>query len=284
MWVPTNSANRWRELLRELWFSYCSSREMPFREWNSYCENQFLNSESCSENILELRELREWPFHSESVFPEIGVVLRLLMQEKHFQQGVVGEGQPKSSHLFPFLPLFPLSWALPTLLQSFHLLLPSPQVATSSSIFHRIIHAGSVFSAFWAWQNLCSCPMFRTQPPLSFLQPPKENTEIATLHNAMWHYFARFRLKICYYSWPPKSPTFWSLLILPWLFTIWNIGIGQRGGVGRGRVGNLVVAKSSKTAVLVLLAWFFDEGLCKSSWHPAWDYKNIFIVLNPLFL
>ena len=25
-----------------------------------------------------LRELREWPFHSESVFPEIGVVPRLL--------------------------------------------------------------------------------------------------------------------------------------------------------------------------------------------------------------
>ena len=64
------------ELLRELWFSYCSSREMPFREWN------FAFRESLSELLREcpgtLREFREWPSHSESVFPEIGVVLRLL--------------------------------------------------------------------------------------------------------------------------------------------------------------------------------------------------------------
>ena len=37
------------------------------------------HSESCSENALEFRELlREWPFHSESVFFKIGVVRRFL--------------------------------------------------------------------------------------------------------------------------------------------------------------------------------------------------------------
>ena len=34
---------------------------------------------------------------------------------------------------------------------------------------------------------------------------PEENTAIATLHNTMRHYFARFRLKICFCSWPPKQ-------------------------------------------------------------------------------
>ena len=59
-----------RELLREFWFSCCSSREMSFREGISYSENQFPNSQSCSKNTPELSE----SFHSESVFPEIGVV------------------------------------------------------------------------------------------------------------------------------------------------------------------------------------------------------------------
>ena len=42
----------------------------------SHSQNHFLNSESCSENTLELSESsdQEWPFHSERVFPEIGVV------------------------------------------------------------------------------------------------------------------------------------------------------------------------------------------------------------------
>ena len=68
-----------RELLRELWLSYCSSREMPFREW------KFVFRDSVSEfrELLReypgtLRELRKWPFHSESVFPEIGVVPTLV--------------------------------------------------------------------------------------------------------------------------------------------------------------------------------------------------------------
>ena len=63
-----------RELLRELWFSHRSSREwnFVFREWN------FQFRELLREYPGTLRELREWPFHSESVFPEIGVVPRLL--------------------------------------------------------------------------------------------------------------------------------------------------------------------------------------------------------------
>ena len=82
-----------RELLRELWFSYCSSRGMPFREWNFvFREMNFEFRELLREypgTLPELREypgtlpeLREWPFHFESVFPEIGVVPRLLNKER----------------------------------------------------------------------------------------------------------------------------------------------------------------------------------------------------------
>ena len=68
-----------RELLRELWFLYCPSREVPFREWNFvFREWNFEFRELLREYPGTLRELREWPFHSESVFPEIGVVPRLL--------------------------------------------------------------------------------------------------------------------------------------------------------------------------------------------------------------
>ena len=68
-----------RELLRELWFSYCSSRGMPFREWNFvFREWNFKFRELLREYPGTLQELREWLFHSESVFPEIGVVPRLL--------------------------------------------------------------------------------------------------------------------------------------------------------------------------------------------------------------
>ena len=68
-----------RELLRELWFSYCSSRGMPFREWNFvFRELNFEFRELLREYPGTLPELREWPFHSESVFPEIGVVPTLL--------------------------------------------------------------------------------------------------------------------------------------------------------------------------------------------------------------
>ena len=69
-----------RELLRELWVSYWSSRERPFREWNFVFREWNLQfRELLREYPGTLRELREWPFHSESVFPEIGVVPRLLI-------------------------------------------------------------------------------------------------------------------------------------------------------------------------------------------------------------
>ena len=68
-----------RELLQELWLSYCSSRGMPFREWNFvFREWNFEFRELLREYPGTLPELREWPFPFESVFPEIGVVPRLL--------------------------------------------------------------------------------------------------------------------------------------------------------------------------------------------------------------
>ena len=64
-----------RELLRESWFLYCPSRGMPFREWNFvFREWNFEFRELLREYPGTLPELREWPSHSESVFPEIGVV------------------------------------------------------------------------------------------------------------------------------------------------------------------------------------------------------------------
>ena len=52
---------------------------MPFREWNfAFREWNFEFRVLLRECPGTLRELREWPFHSESVFPEIGVVTRLL--------------------------------------------------------------------------------------------------------------------------------------------------------------------------------------------------------------
>ena len=53
------------ELLRELWVSYWSSRERPFREWNFvFREWNFQFRELLREYPGSLRELREWPFHS----------------------------------------------------------------------------------------------------------------------------------------------------------------------------------------------------------------------------
>ena len=72
-----------RELLRELWLSHCSSRETPFREWDfSFRDLFFELRELLREYPGTLPELREWPFRSESVFPEIGVVPRLLTSDK----------------------------------------------------------------------------------------------------------------------------------------------------------------------------------------------------------
>ena len=79
MWVPINSENHSGSCSENCGFSYCSSREMPFREWNfAFRELVSEFRELLREYPGTLRELREWPFHSESVFPEIGVVPRLL--------------------------------------------------------------------------------------------------------------------------------------------------------------------------------------------------------------
>ena len=69
------------------------------------------HSENCSENTLEFRELlREWPFHSESVFFKIGVVPRFLIFSADYTppnprrvfSGAVGWGlsAPKSQRFF----------------------------------------------------------------------------------------------------------------------------------------------------------------------------------------
>ena len=59
--------------LRELWFSYCSSRERPFREWNfAFWESLSEFREVLREYPRTLRDLRKWPFHSESVFLKLG--------------------------------------------------------------------------------------------------------------------------------------------------------------------------------------------------------------------
>ena len=62
-----------RELLRELWFSYCSSRRMPFREWNFvFREWNIEFRELLREYPRTLRKFREWPCHSKSVFLKSG--------------------------------------------------------------------------------------------------------------------------------------------------------------------------------------------------------------------
>ena len=68
-----------RELLRGFWFSHCRSCETPFREWDFAFRELFSElRELLQEYPRMLPELRESPFHSESDFPEIGVVPRLL--------------------------------------------------------------------------------------------------------------------------------------------------------------------------------------------------------------
>ena len=79
MWVLINFGNRSGSLLRELWFSHCTSREAPFREWDLAFRELFSELRELLREYSEtLPELQEWPFLSKSVFPEIGVVLRLL--------------------------------------------------------------------------------------------------------------------------------------------------------------------------------------------------------------
>ena len=57
------------ELLREFWFSHCTTRETPLREWDFAFRELFAQlRELLWEYPGTLPELWEWPFHSESVF------------------------------------------------------------------------------------------------------------------------------------------------------------------------------------------------------------------------
>ena len=59
--------------------SYCSSREMPFREWNfAFRKSVSELRELLREYPRTLRELREWPSHSKSIFLAIGMAPSLL--------------------------------------------------------------------------------------------------------------------------------------------------------------------------------------------------------------
>ena len=67
---PSKWHYRQRKMIFELIMHFIAN--FAFREWN------FQFRELLREYPGTLREPREWPFHSESVFPEIGVVPRLL--------------------------------------------------------------------------------------------------------------------------------------------------------------------------------------------------------------
>ena len=81
---------------------------MPFREWIfAFRESLSEFRERLREYPGTLRELREWPFHSESVFLEIGVVPRLL--RNFLKNGVLIDASKSvstkalsSKHGFPF--------------------------------------------------------------------------------------------------------------------------------------------------------------------------------------
>ena len=56
-----------RELLRELWFLHCTSRETPFREWDfAFRESSSELRELLQEYPGTHPEIREWPFSQAS--------------------------------------------------------------------------------------------------------------------------------------------------------------------------------------------------------------------------
>ena len=73
-----------RELLREFWFSHCTSRETPFREWD-FAFREFFSEfrELLREYPGTLPELRELAFSLRERFLEIGVVPRFLKVSSH---------------------------------------------------------------------------------------------------------------------------------------------------------------------------------------------------------
>ena len=79
MWVRINSKNRSGSCSENCDFRIAQVVRCHSENGISHSENHFLNSESCSENALELSESSEnGLFTPERFFPEIGVVRRLL--------------------------------------------------------------------------------------------------------------------------------------------------------------------------------------------------------------
>ena len=74
---------------------------MPFREWNFiFREWNFEFRELLREYPGTLRELRDWPFHSESVFPEIEVVSSPVLPFL----GFLGKGLKNDQKIRIFIP------------------------------------------------------------------------------------------------------------------------------------------------------------------------------------
>ena len=71
MWVPVNSANRSGSCSENCGFRIAQVVGCQSENGLSYSKNGISNCDLLLEYAGTLRELREWPFHSESVFPEI---------------------------------------------------------------------------------------------------------------------------------------------------------------------------------------------------------------------
>ena len=80
MRVPINSGNRSESCSENCGLPIAQVVRRHSENGISHAENYIFSElrELLREYPGTLPELREWPFHSESVFPEIGVVPRLL--------------------------------------------------------------------------------------------------------------------------------------------------------------------------------------------------------------
>ena len=74
-------------------------------------------------------------------------------------------------------------------------------MATSSSVFYRIIRAGIAVLCLLGLTSLRVQNLDTTTPSPPVLVVSNERQHFATLYDTI---FALFRLKICYCSWPPK--------------------------------------------------------------------------------